>query len=128
MISVSAFYIALVGLIFLALTVRVIVYRRAHIISLGDNGDKALLKRMRAQANCAEYAPITAILLLALDLMTAPTALLHVLGAAFVIGRLMHAIGFSSTPQRIPLRVYGIALSLITIGVAILSVLVMSFL
>ncbi len=108
---ITSFYAALTALIFLTLSLRVILYRRANIISLGDNGDKNLLKRMRAQANCAEYAPIALILLMLTELNGAPAFAIHLLGFALVAGRALHAFGFASTPQKIILRQIGMVLT-----------------
>ena len=49
-VAVSAGYGALVALLYLALSVRVILYRRGNRISLGDAGDPVLLGRIRAMA------------------------------------------------------------------------------
>ena len=111
-LTVTPLYAALVALLFLALSARVILYRRANMISLGDTGDKALLKRMRAQANCGEYAPIALLLLLLTEMNGAPAVALHLLGAALVLGRVFHAVGFSSTPQKMILRQLGMVLTL----------------
>ena len=86
----SPLYAALLGFILLALSARVIVYRRSHKISLGDTGDKALLKRMRAQSNFVEYAPMGLILLVLVELTGAPAIAVHVLGLMLVAGRAMH--------------------------------------
>lgn len=118
--TITPIYAALTALIFLVLSWRVILYRRAHTISLGDTGDKNLLKRMRAQANCAEYAPIALLLILLTELAAAPAIAVHGLGAALVAGRLLHAYGFASTPQKIVLRQLGMVL---TLGVIALSAL-----
>ena len=61
---ITGLYGALIALVFLALSARVIMYRRANQLGLGDHGDKSLMKRMRAQANCAEYAPFGLLLML----------------------------------------------------------------
>jgi len=114
-VTITALYAGLIGLVFIALSWRVILYRRANMISLGDSGDKALLKRMRAQSNCAEYAPIGIVLLLLAELAGAPVLALHIIGIALVAGRIVHAIGFSSTPQKMILRQLGMVLTLSTI-------------
>jgi uncharacterized membrane protein YecN with MAPEG domain len=111
----SPLYAALLGFILLALSARVIVYRRSHKISLGDTGDKALLKRMRAQSNFVEYAPMGLILLVLVELTGAPAIAVHVLGLMLVAGRAMHGYGFSSTPQVMQMRVGGMILTLISI-------------
>jgi uncharacterized membrane protein YecN with MAPEG domain len=122
-LPITSIYAALTALIFLILSWRVISYRRANMISLGDSGDKNLLKRMRAQANCAEYAPLAMILLMLSELGAAPTLALHILGLMLVGGRVLHAYGFASTPQKIIFRQVGMLLTLTMIGFAALGVL-----
>lgn len=119
-VAVTSLYTALVALLFLVLSARVILYRRAQMISLGDTGDKALLKRMRAQANCGEYAPIALLLLLVAELNAAPALALHLMGLTLLVGRVLHAVGFSATPQRMILRQVGMVM---TLGMILLSAL-----
>lgn len=95
---ITPIYAGLIALLFIALSARVILYRRANNISLGDQGDKALLKRMRVQANCAEYAPIGLVLLLICEVLGAPRWVVHLLGLMLLSGRLAHAFGFGSSP------------------------------
>ncbi|MCZ4258162.1 MAPEG family protein [Sulfitobacter sp. G21635-S1] len=111
-VAVTALYTACVALLFLILSARVILYRRANRISLGDVGDKALIKRMRAQANCGEYAPIGLMLLLVSELSGAPALALHLMGMTLLAGRFLHAVGFSATPQKMILRQVGMAMTL----------------
>ncbi len=120
---VSPIYAALVALVFLALSWHVISYRRAKSLSLGDSGDKNLLKRMRAQANCAEYAPIGLILMLLAELQGAPGAALHLMGLTLLAGRIIHPLGFAVTPQKIILRQIGMLLTLAMIGLTALGLL-----
>lgn len=116
--SITPLYAGLIALIFLVLCFRVIFYRRANQIGLGDAGDKSLLKRMRAQANCAEYAPIGLILLALVELQGAPGPVVHGLGVTLLLGRAMHAYGFSASPPVMPLRVWGMILTTLMIAVA----------
>lgn len=111
-VAVTALYTACVALLFLILSARVILYRRANRISLGDVGDKALITRMRAQANCGEYAPIGLMLLLVSELSGAPALALHLMGMTLLAGRFLHAVGFSATPQKMILRQLGMAMTL----------------
>jgi uncharacterized membrane protein YecN with MAPEG domain len=110
-ISVTPIYAALVALLFVVLSFYVILYRRSKLISVGDKGDKVLLTRMRAHANCAEYAPIALFLLLLLELSGTPAWALHALGVALLAGRVMHAYGFTSHPQIFLLRQAGMILT-----------------
>lgn len=122
-ITITPIYAALTALIFLTLSWRIIAYRRANLISLGDKGDKNLLKRIRAQANCAEYAPLALMILLLVELSGAPAVAVHLMGAALVIGRVLHAYGFATTPQKLIFRQIGTLLSLCMIGLGALGLL-----
>lgn len=102
-------------LIFLMLTYRTIRYRRDNRISLGDTGDKALLKRMRVHANCAEYTPIGLIVLGLAESINASVFALHAIGLSLVIGRALHAYGMSQTPQIMNMRVSGMVLTILSI-------------
>ena len=97
---------------FLALSLRVIVYRRKNRISLGHHNDNSLLKRMRAQANFAEYAPYGLVLLALIELSGAPGVALHVLGGMLFAGRALHGWGFSASPPIMNARVLGTVLTL----------------
>ena len=123
MLEITSIYAGLLALIFLWLSARVIVYRRGNRISLGDNGDKSLLKRMRAQANCAEYAPIGLLLLALVEFSGAPSVAVHLLGMMLLIGRAAHARGFSASPPVMNLRVMGTALTLTMILLSALGLL-----
>lgn len=120
---ISPFYAALTTVIFMILCTRVILYRRVNGISLGDSGDKNLLKRIRAQANCAEYAPLGLVLLMMTELSGAPALTIHLAGIALVMGRALHAYGISSTPQKMALRVGGMVLTLTMMGLTSLGLL-----
>ncbi len=120
---ITPIYAALTAFIFLTLSWRVIAYRRANLISVGDTGDKNLLKRMRAQANCAEYAPLALLLLLMVELAGAPAIAVHLAGAALVVGRLLHAYGFASTPQKMIFRQIGMVLTLAMIAFSAIGLL-----
>ena len=110
-LTITPLYGGLIGLLLVALSVRVILRRRAARVSVGDGEDKDLRKRMRTQANCAEYAPIGLILLAMAELQGAPGWVVHLLGLMLLIGRLAHAYGFGVTPQIIPLRQLGMVLT-----------------
>jgi uncharacterized membrane protein YecN with MAPEG domain len=125
-LTVTPLYAAALTALFLVLSWRVISYRRAHQVSLGDGGDPMLERRMRAQGNFAEYAPIGLILLLGAELAGAPGLWLHLTGLLLLTGRLMHGVGFSFFRQNIPLRVGGMVLTLTSLIVGAVSGLVAS--
>lgn len=122
-LPLTPIYAALCALVFLGLSWHVIAYRRANRISLGDTGDKALLKRMRAQANAAEYMPIALILLALTEASGAPALAVHTLGLALLTGRILHPLGFAATPQKFILRQIGTILTLAMIALSALGLL-----
>ncbi|NKB58054.1 MAG: hypothetical protein GKS00_17155 [Alphaproteobacteria bacterium] len=114
-ITVTAITAGLLALTLIVLSVNVIRLRGQNKVSLGDGGNEALQRAIRGQANCAEYAPIGVLLLLVAELQSANFYLLIVLGAALLIGRLMHGYAFGFTSGNIPLRRGGMMLTFIAI-------------
>jgi hypothetical protein len=62
-------------------------------VSVGDGGHEPLLRRMRAQANFIEHAPLFLILLGGLELSGANRLALAIIAVIFVISRIAHGIG-----------------------------------
>ncbi|MGE3332368.1 MAG: MAPEG family protein [Rhodospirillaceae bacterium] len=93
--AVTPAYAALLGLIFILLSVRVIIARRRGRIAFGSGGDADLERRIRIQANFAEYVPFALLLLFFAEQGGASPGALHVLCGALLAGRIAHAIGLS---------------------------------
>jgi len=115
---ITAFYASLLAALYLILSARVIGWRRAQRVELGHGEDAQLLRRMRVHANFAEYVPITLLMMVLAESMTPPRPLLHLVGIALVVGRLMHAYGLSQTPHILRYRVGGMILTLTALGIA----------
>ena len=92
---ITPLYAAALTALFITLSLRVIALRRSGRVSLGDAGDPALLARIRAQGNCAEYAPLGIVLLLLAELAGAAPSLLHLSGLLLLAGRICHAWALS---------------------------------
>lgn len=120
MFAVTSIYAALLALLYVVLSVRVIQYRNANSISLGHADDPEMLRRVRVHANCAEYAPIGIILLALFEAQGAPLSALHVLGGMLLIGRAAHAWAVSAAKPVMLGRVLGMAL---TFGMLVLCAL-----
>jgi len=115
---ISLLYACLIALLFVALSARVIAYRRQAGISLGDAENPHMRRRIRAQANCAEYAPIGLLLLFMLETQGASAAMLHLLGATLFAGRFLHGSALSSDRQWIFGRQAGMLLTFAMIVIA----------
>ena len=108
---VTALYAGLLALLFVVLSFRVSGVRRSQKISVGDGGNSDLLRRMRVHGNFAEYVPLVLVLMgLAESLKTQPR-LLHAIGAALLVGRILHVIGLSPATSVLPLRAGGMILT-----------------
>ncbi len=126
MLTITPIYAALIAFLFVALSVNVILQRRAGKISVGDHGDKAMIKAMRTQANCAEYAPFALLLIAMVELQGAGGWLVNLLGLSLLAGRLLHAYGFGKSPQIIILRQIGMGLTFTAILIAAIANLVLA--
>ena len=122
--SITPIYASLIVVIFLILSVRVIAARRSGGVSLGDGGDTARLRRIRAQGNCAEYAPIGIVIMILMELQRSPDALVHTIGIALVGGRFLHAIALSSIAPQMIFRVAGMVLTFLALGIGVLAILI----
>ena len=72
---------------------RIVKSRRDNGVKIGDGGNEAVLRRMRAQANFIENAPFFLILLCGLELSGGNWLVLGGIAAAFVLARIAHPIG-----------------------------------
>ena len=115
---VTPLYAALLGLMFIALSIRTIRLRRRYRVAIGD-GRKALLQRaMRVNANFAEYVPLALLLIYFVELHDGPRLHIHLLGLALISGRLLHAWGVSQEQENFSYRTAGMAL---TFGVILIA-------
>lgn len=119
--GVSAVYAGLLGLWWILLAVRVIRLRRAHRISLGDGGNRALEAAMRAHGNASESIPILMVLLLMVELSALPGWLVHLLGLTALTGRVLHGLHFFRRREGFGMRVAGMSLTFAAIAVSALA-------
>lgn len=120
MAPITTAYAALLGLVFVALSVRVIRHRRQTRTPLGPGHGPMLQRAIRAHGNFAEYVPLTLLLILLAELGGAPAWGLHATGLLLLSGRLVHAFGVSREPETYRFRVSGMALTFTAIIVAVL--------
>jgi uncharacterized protein len=104
LLNVTPIYTALLALMLIPLTVRIVKLRYKHRVSLLDGGQDELTSAIRAHGNFVEYVPLCLLLLAFSELNNAPVWGLHILGATLLIGRLLHAYGIHKKalkPRRI---------------------------
>ena len=93
----SFIYIALSCLILSKLSINVIKLRRQNKVSFGDDGDRTLMRRIRAQANFIEYTPIFLLSLIGIEWLAVENIpyyflYINIVGLLFIIGRILHAL------------------------------------
>ena len=115
--EITILYAGLLGIIAIFLGATAGAQRAKVGVSLGDGGDHDLLLRMRRHANFIENVPLALILVALLEMQGVSTMAIHGLGAALVLGRILHIAGFGDDVRNIA-RGIGAGLSSLTIGVA----------
>jgi uncharacterized membrane protein YecN with MAPEG domain len=108
---ITALYAGVAALILLLLAVRVSSLRRRLRIGLGDGGDPAMQRAVRAHANAVESALPVLLLMLIAELNRVGPLLLHASGIVLIVARLLHAAGLGRVPGLSFGRVWGIGLT-----------------
>jgi uncharacterized membrane protein YecN with MAPEG domain len=93
---VTALYAAILGLLATILTVNVIRNRVVLKIDSGDGGNAKMGMVIRAHANFAQHAPLALLLIGITEAIGTGKTVIHILGAALVLARLLSAWGLSS--------------------------------
>lgn len=82
---------------------------------LGDGGDPALLRAIRAQGNLIEYAPMGLILIGLLETAQVQRELVMALAITFVVGRYMHGLMLGKIEGKNRYRFWGTVLTWLTL-------------
>lgn len=89
--QITALYAALLALLYVFLSARVIAARVKHRVDLGHKNNKDMLVAIRVHGNFAEYIPFALILMFLLERSGASSYLLHLLGSLLFVGRLIYS-------------------------------------
>ncbi len=114
MLSITATYAAILGLLATALAINVTVHRAKLRVPVGDGDNPQMLRMIRLHGNAAEYIPIALILMLTYELNGGNHTALHIAGIVLVAARLLHAWGMWSSPDTNFGRVAGQGLTWLT--------------
>ena len=113
---VTPFYAGVLALFFLLLSVRVVSMRRGGI-ALGDGGDTRMLRRIRGHGNFSEYVPFILLMMGFLELGHNSIYVLHALGIALLVSRLLHGYAFSFRDRFQFGRMWGAGLTFLVLGI-----------
>jgi uncharacterized protein len=81
------------ALINIWLAIRCGQVRTKEKISVGDGGNEALIRRMRAHANFVEFTPFVLILIALVEMASGTSTWLWVVAGVYMIARVAHGIG-----------------------------------
>jgi len=113
---VTPLYAGVLTVLFILLSMRVVQFRQRGI-PLGDGGDPKMLRVVRGHANFAEYVPLALLLMAILELSRTSIYLLHALGIALIVSRLLHGYALSYTLKFRFGRVWGAGLTFVVLAV-----------
>jgi uncharacterized membrane protein YecN with MAPEG domain len=105
----------LLGLLAVALTIKIGLLRGRKRINLGDGGDAEMQAAVRAHGNLIEFAPLTLLIIyMASDFYSFRTV--AILSVVFLVARVLHAGGMLGLIPKG--RLVGALASTLTLGVA----------
>ncbi len=123
MLTIVPFYASLLAPLYFFLAMRVIRMRRQNRIAIGDGNNPLLQRAIRVHANFAEYAPFALLLAAFVELQESSPVVIHLIGSALLVGRVVHAYGVSREKENYKLRILGMGLTFGAIGISALRLL-----
>jgi uncharacterized membrane protein YecN with MAPEG domain len=126
-LSITTPYAAALGLLSILLSLRVVLGRGRHEVSLGDGGYDDLIVAQRAHGNFVEYVPLALLLIALNEFSGQPAWVIHALGAGLLVSRVLHPLGLATSFSIRPARAGGYALTLVVTLVASVLLLWTSF-
>ncbi|KCB29386.1 MULTISPECIES: MAPEG family protein [Alcaligenaceae] len=94
--TLTACYAGWFGILFLVLSIRVSIGRAQFKAHHGDGGHESLRRRIRIQANFAEYVPLALLLVGLNEVLGAERWTVHALLIALLAARLVHPFGMTA--------------------------------
>ena len=93
MIQISAMYAGLLLLTMLVLGARISILRVKYGVAMGSGDQPDLGRAVRLFGNFTEWVPIVIVGLVLCELVGAPALMLHLVGIAVILSRLLHIAG-----------------------------------
>lgn len=122
----AVFAAAILALVLVYLSLRVVKLRKRHLVAIGDGGHVDLQRAIRAQGNFTEYVPMALLLLYGLEQMQMADWLVGILSLMLVVGRLLHAWSISQLKENFRIRFVGMALTFASLVVSALTIMAVS--
>lgn len=123
-LQAAGLWSGLLVLVLLVLSVQVVMTRRRQRVILGDGADQTMIVAARRFGNAAEYTPVAMGALILLALLGWQAWVIHLIGAAFFLGRVIHPLGLAFDKGPPPARVFGMTLTWLPLLAAALLLIV----
>ena len=120
-LPVTAVFAGLMALWLMFLQAQVIGFRWRRQVPLGDAGIEEGVRLIRAHGNAAETVPVFLVLLALVEGLGAPGWVVALLGATFLVGRVLHGLQFLLNRPGFAFRSVGMVLTLVPTGLAALG-------
>lgn len=119
-LPISMTLAAVAALINLWLMIRVGRVRTKEKVMVGDGGNEAVIRRMRAHSNYIESTAFVLILLVLIEMAVGPATWLWAVGGLYFAGRIAHALGMDGVMNA---RFVGTVITLLTqLGLAVMAI------
>jgi len=117
---IISFYTGILALIYVALSFYVIKGRLINRVSLGDNNNPDMQKRVRVHGNFAEYVPLAVFMIFLTEVLMAETLsyaniIIHILGVMLLVGRVSHVWGIMNKEGSSLARAGGVILTFLVL-------------
>ncbi len=107
LIPITGLYVGLTIILAIVLGMRIGMLRGKTKISILDGGNTEVALKMRQHGNLLETAALTLLAMAVIELNGASASLLHGLGIAYIITRILHPIGLKVDDITHPFRAIG---------------------
>ncbi len=119
-VHVVLLYAGILGLLLVILSFNMVkAWVRATVP--GAQGDVDLRRAEALIGSFSDYVPLTLLLIAGAEASGAPASIIHVLGAALVVARFMHAFGSNRAQSADALRFLGAQITYLVLTVASFS-------
>jgi uncharacterized protein len=126
-LSVTTTYALPLVAIWFALWINVTSKRSALNASIGDAGDRDLLRRIRCHGNFIEWVPFVLVLMILAEMQGAGALWLHAAGVLLLIGRMAHPFGLKIDNAGHPLRYVGNGTNILATAILALALIRIKF-
>lgn len=107
-LPVTSLYAALLALLLIVLSIRIIRQRWINRVGIGVGESKALEMAVRVHGNFVEFVPFALIMMALMEIAGANLMFLHALGGLLFVARISHAIGLTLSAGTSIYRMVGV--------------------